>query len=83
MNTTLRCAANVIFQAIVNASAITVFYPFIFVFAEFAMYTKACTLDIKSLFDRIDRLLDCEKWHESRLLDYCEEAIELHIRVNR
>lgn len=46
------------------------------------MYASAILIDIKSVFNRIDRSLKSrEKNAELAVLVYCKEAIDLHARV--
>lgn len=45
------------------------------------MYTEAILVDIKSLFDRIDKETGAKESNaELSMLEYFEEAIELHLQ---
>lgn len=46
------------------------------------MYADACLNDIKSLFNRIDRLAR-QTGTEVKMYAYCTEAIDLHGRITK
>lgn len=48
------------------------------------MFASAVLIDIKSIFNRIDRMVKYEgKSAEALVMQYCKEAVDLHARVYR
>lgn len=69
-------------QLISNLTGETVNATIISLIFGFNMYVDACLNDIKSLFNRIDRLSKVAG-SEVKMIEYCIEAIDLHGRIGR
>lgn len=84
MNTTFRCAIVSISQTIHVTSAMIInTTALIFVFG-IVMYVEAILLDIKTLFNRIDRISKSnDNDAELSMFQYCREALDLHSEINR
>lgn len=98
MNTTLRCASMVIFEAFGSACASFVFSTLPSLLSAFMLYSEAFILDIKSIYAQLDCLskrrnsprTDCmPKTSINRenlnlvMLQRCREMVELHRKLIR
>lgn len=82
MNTAVRCAAGVLLETYATIYGVSMYYAIISLFFEIAFYAKAFTLDIKSVFNMIDHMKNCEN-PEMFMLQQFTEAVNLHDRVYR
>lgn len=78
---TACCIMIALFNTISGCSGCLSYFVMICLFNEIASYTKTFIVDIKSMFDRMDRLTK-SKSPDLPMLKYCKEAIELHSRTN-
>lgn len=86
INTTLRCIIMAIVQLFIFFFTMITTFTVLSFFSGVIFYIEAILIDIKSIFNRIDKLLKSkEKKTKTQLsiLDYCKEAIILHARVYR
>lgn len=81
VNTTVRCALAVLYETILTTCTMDVFCTTITLLVGFIIYTEACLLDIKTLFDQLDRLSKFKNV-ELLMLQRCKEALDLHGRLN-
>lgn len=82
LNSTFRWTTISCVQLISNLAGETVTATTISLFFGFNMYVDACLNDVKSLFNRIDRLSK-EIGSDQKMFAYCTEAIDLHGRITR
>lgn len=82
LNSTFRWTMISCIQLISNLTGETVTATTITLFFGFNMFVDTCLNDIKSLFNRIDRLSKDTK-SGGKMLSYCTEAIDLHGRITR
>lgn len=81
-NTATRCAAIVLFEALIVSFVLSVICVVICLFLSSMLYVKGCLLDIKSILLAINRLSKHEN-SESLMVGCCKDAVDLHERVNR
>lgn len=84
LNTTLRVMSMEIFLIPMNCySTLTLFTIFSFL-AGIIIYIIAIVRDIRTIFDRMDKLMHSRKKNrEMAVVEYCKEAIMFHARVCR
>lgn len=85
LNTTYRCIAMALFQMGPIFYAPLIYCAILSLFAGVVMYASAILIDIKSIFARIDRLLNSREAvnEEMTVLMHCKEAIDLHAQLYR
>lgn len=81
-NTATRCAAVVLFEALVVVCIVSLICTMTGLFLGSMIYVKACFLDIKSIYLQVNRLSKCKK-SEWCLVESCKDATDIHDRVNR
>lgn len=98
MNTTLRCASVVLYETVCTTCDVFILCSVPGLLIAFMIYSKACLLDIKSLFNRVDELSQLGNFQKStpknhnmfpcknsewKMLELCKEAVDLHRKINR
>lgn len=84
MNTAFRCMIVALILVCIYFYSTITLGTIVFFFTGTIMYIRALLIDIKLLFNRIEKLLKSkEKDTDLAILDYCKEAIDLHERVYR
>lgn len=82
LNTGLRKASIVLFEALVGLCILSIIASVTCVLVATMIYVEAYLLDIKSIFLEVDRLSK-HKNMELEMFKCCKEAIDLHDRVLR
>lgn len=84
MNTTIRYSSVFFSQTCAGCFHILIMSIMVSFVFGICIYTEAILIDIKSLFNRIDRQSKSNgRSAKLTMLEYCKEAIELYGRMSR
>lgn len=81
-NSAISCATIVLFEAFASVYMSNAFCTVGALFLVSMTYAEACLLDIKSIYLQVNRLSGSKK-SESRMIECCKDAVDLHERVIR
>lgn len=84
LKSTLLCAVMALVQVYIFFWFPVTYFTFLPFNMGVVFHIQAMLADVKSLFDRIDKLLRSgERTAELAILEHCKEAIDLHSRIYR